>query len=101
MRRTGRTTRVIDVAIQKLFENGCIVIPSRDNLTEGRNLYVKGKSEKIIQDLVIDPDYNEGSSVQIVLFEKILRRLEVEHDRRLFTIDRGNGRISVKKDCLI
>ena len=75
MRRSGKTTRKVDKAIQVLFTEGGIFIPSytyliKDNYDD----YVK-----IDLALIIDPDWLNNHNAQENLKFLILRRLKTEH----------------------
>ena len=72
-RKTGKTTKTVDEAIQFLFKSGNICIPSYSKLTQ-----VNPVSSSIIN-AFIDPDAHINSSVQENLWGKILDRLRFEH----------------------
>lgn len=59
MRRSGKTTRLIDNTIQKLFTQGMVVIGEA---------YIK------------DADAQEHNTAQEDFVKRLLRRLEMEHD---------------------
>jgi hypothetical protein len=74
-RRTGRTTRVIDKAIQTFFEEGQIIVPYSTTDTKG---FKKAQ-------IITDPDLERvGETVQRHLLGKIIRRLTMEHRRDSF-----------------
>jgi len=78
MRKTGKTTRVIDDAIQKLFIVGKITVPSKSILE--RDSFYRGR--KVNSDVIIvDPDWRISNTVQRDLFERIARRVHVEHSQ--------------------
>jgi len=72
MRRSGKTTRSIDLAIQKLFEFGKIYIPSKTELEEGKNI------RKIIEYCQIDTDADKGSAQRDFKL-RLLDRIKLEH----------------------
>lgn len=76
MRRTGRTTRIVDDAIQKLFKYGEVIVP----------LHMDGDFDIRNLDLIVsDPDWIDeriGASRRHVneeIINKIERRLLQEH----------------------
>jgi len=83
MRRSGKTTRRIDDAIQVLFTHGEIIIPSKE---EQIDYEYRGEAEKIIT----DPDshfYNYRTykdeifnEINMDLLRRIRRRLNIEHN---------------------
>ena len=89
MRRSGKTTRTIDEAIQKLFTYGEITVP----LNIGNRMYLNNKREETI---VIDPDAKIGNEVQRDLFSRIRKRLELEH-RCMITVDVRAMMITIPK----
>ena len=70
MRRSGKTTRLVDYAIQSLFSTGYIKVPSIHELKEG--LYRESN-------IIVDEDAGVGDNIQKHLFDVIMCRLEVEH----------------------
>lgn len=68
MRRTGKTTRLVDICVQKLFETGEVHIPK--TLPESTN-----------DNMVIDTDAATGSftCAQHHLRTRFLRRMLNEH----------------------
>lgn len=81
-RRSGKTTRTIDDAIQKLFTNSEIWIPSKTVILEFNNQNSQKKNQEI-KDFskfsIIDDDWELDSFVQIGLIKRIINRLENEH----------------------
>jgi hypothetical protein len=73
MRRDGKTTKLIDKAIQTLFTEGKICVPSTDNVITVRKI-VKGTVATFI-----DPDHNENNSAQDDFLHRLKRRLSIEH----------------------
>ena len=77
-RRTGRTTRIVDQAVQTFFEEGQIIVPYSSTDTKGFK-----KSQ-----IIVDPDHEEiGDTIQRHLLGKIMRRLTMEHRRDSFVQD--------------
>ncbi len=72
MRKSGKTTRTIDDAIQALFEKGEIRVPSHHELERVDGL----RGYKVTN--VIDVDWYKSSKVQNDLLQRILMRLDVE-----------------------
>lgn len=76
MRINGKTTRMVDVAIQELFTNGSIYIPTKTHLEQN----IKDRcSIKKHMNYIVDPDWDKGRS-QEQLFRTILKRLRSEHN---------------------
>lgn len=73
MRRSGKTTRAIDTAVQKLFELGKIYVPT---------LNILNSSEKDIQKICdfvqLDPNIEIGHA-QRFFRDTLLWRLHTEH----------------------
>lgn len=92
MRRSGKTTRTIDEAIQILFTKGAIKIPNSqeiDRLPPGRtSAYLKENN------WILDPDWTTGSA-QEDLYRRIFNRLEIEHPNR-YTVDRHKREFKIK-----
>ena len=78
MRKTGRTTRAIDLAIQKLFELGSIEVPLAISPQE-RYRKERGLTVRQIESFMYDPDSHIGPNVQRDLFKNIIKRLKTEH----------------------
>lgn len=88
-RRTGKTTRIIDKAIQTLFTKGEILVPftSSFNTLKG---FKRGT-------LILDPIEGDlDSENQRNLFARIMDRLEREHPDD-FDFNEKVGRIFLKK----
>lgn len=89
MRATGRTTRMIDNAIQCLFEQGNIIVPSK---------HIKDENLRSIKyRIFIDLDSRVGNKAQEHFLKKLLNRLNQEH-AGFYNFDNHNGifHISVK-----
>lgn len=84
-RATGKTTRVIDNAIQAFFNNGeKLYIPTYHQLKdreEGTNLAANNPIPDDLNEdqIIIDPDWRVSTAVQRGLVGKILQRLNFEH----------------------
>ena len=68
-RRTGKSTRIIDNAIQALFRYGSIIIPYKFQ----ENLFLEFNLEQVIMDSNVTKYQQEN------LQERILKRLKREH----------------------
>ena len=81
-RRIGKTTRLIDEAVQELFNNGVVWIPT----SKEAELLLGEDGKRGINDLVwsnkikfIDPDHKSGNKVQDNFRERFKKRLYSEH----------------------
>lgn len=72
-RFTGKTTRVIDKAIQDLYRYGKLAVPKNKAL-EDMDFVFKDKTMT-----AMDPDWRSSSFIQVDLFHRILKRLQSEH----------------------
>ena len=75
MRRLGRTTRLVDNAIQTLFQEGEIFIPDSSWLESNGRGFTKEEIEK--RNLFIDVE-GTGFSQKYFL-RRLMRRLNAEH----------------------
>ena len=75
MRRSGKTTRAIDEAVQKLFNLGGIVIPRTSFSTMSERLLQTVPKEYPI---CVDPDYMSGRA-QIEFLRLLKLRIRNEH----------------------
>lgn len=76
MRRSGRTTRTVDEAIQTLFTKGSILIPY-SSITELQRS--TSRVSGVLQiPIIVDPDYFQAD-VQRDIQQLILNRLKSEH----------------------
>lgn len=73
MRRTGKTTRLIDQAIQSLFANGQLYLLRKHALGKFRNIIKDGST------LFVDPDHKMSNMAQNDFVYKVMKRLEFEH----------------------
>jgi hypothetical protein len=81
MRRSGKTTRTIDEAIQTLFKEGEIWIPSKQgikNFNESERFNKNEDRLKILSLMIIDPEWQEGRA-QEDLGKRIAKRINSEH----------------------
>jgi hypothetical protein len=79
MRRSGKTTRTVDQAIQKLFTDKKLVIYKNcDNRSD-----------------ILDPDANLHSFAQKHFLDQLLRRLESEH-KGSYEIDNEKNHAVIK-----
>lgn len=74
MRRSGKTTRLIDTAIQALFERGELHLSLNDNV----------KSD------FLDPDSRKGNKAQRDFVDRLIKRLSIEHSGSYQTIKQGD-----------
>lgn len=72
-RFTGKTTRVIDKAIQDLYQYGKLAVPKNKAL-EDVDFVFKDKTMT-----AMDPDWRSSPFIQVDLFHRILKRLQSEH----------------------
>ena len=88
MRATGKTTRLVDEAIQHLFKYGYVRILLNHEIMDP-NFY-RGFTNEQILDLkrFIDPDFRDNNHAQLYLIGKIKDRIINEH---------GGSRISISK----
>jgi len=81
---SGQTTRIIDCAVQKLFSGDKLLIPTyRDKISDDRHqgiisIFDKDFENKYKLKVILDPDWREGRA-QVDMFERLVRRLEIEH----------------------
>ena len=87
MRRSGKTTRTVDGAIQELFTRGWIRIPLRPS--EGFN------PDEVIEDPSAIELPMSYSIIQRDLFQRVIRRLESEHYGQ-YEVNKSAGRIKLK-----
>ena len=80
MRRSGETTRLIDIAVQMLFTDGEITIPTATDLYFNDG-WRRGLSAEQIQKrmILIDPDSYRTNRAQEFFFRSLTRRLNTEH----------------------
>ena len=79
MRRSGKTTRLIDEAVQHLFEHGYIRILMNSEIYR-EEFYRRFKPEQINNfKKFIDPDSLPGNRAQIHFLEALSHRLAYEH----------------------
>ncbi|RDY58019.1 hypothetical protein [Flagellimonas nanhaiensis] len=76
MRRTGKTTRLVDLAIQTLFEKGEIFIADMKWIESERRGFTS--DEIADRDKFID-EIDASQRIQNHLMSRILKRLESEH----------------------
>lgn len=66
-RRTGKTTRKIDESVQRLFNEGQIVLAKRNYLNK-------------ITESIKDEDATENNLAQTEMIQRLFRRLKSEHE---------------------
>lgn len=79
MRQTGKTTRLVDAAVQYLFKHGSIRILTNSEIFN-RNFMRGFKPEQVDMFLTfIDPDTKPDNRAQQYFIEAFDRRLATEH----------------------
>ena len=73
MRRTGKTTRLIDQAIQSLFANDQLYLLKKQAISKFRNIIKDGST------LFVDPDHRMSNQAQQNFIYRVMKRLEFEH----------------------
>lgn len=96
MRRTGKTTRLIDEAIQMLFNDGEITILSLHNIFDKSEQWKRGLTDKQINSRfrLIDPDNSKDNKAQYHFYVNLRRRLYNEHQGSF--IQEGSSFILIK-----
>ena len=81
MRRSGKTTRLIDEAVQLLFEHGEITILNNYKLFNRRSEWKRGLTDKQIELRLklVDYDAREDNQAQYYFIDGLKRRLYNEH----------------------
>lgn len=103
MRRNGKTTRTIDEAIQKLFIDGEIIIPTKVQIEYYTSHILEDKrwnNDKITEyenKAVIDSDWSLGYA-QDDFRRRILKRLEFEHRDMFKTLKDDNSFFKIIKE---
>ena len=92
-RRTGKTTRMVDQAIQELFRYGRIRIPNQSDILN--SVHITNMAPQYTY-VIIDPDYIEDTHIQQDLFKKIVKRLDNEHKVNL-SVDFKNNIITLNE----
>lgn len=72
-RMIGKTTRTVDHAIQMLFTEGTIHVPTKSEIKDEN--YQRGRNKN---QMIIDPDW-EADYAQKDLLNRIVKRLRFEH----------------------
>jgi len=93
-RKNGKTTRVIDEAIQFLFKSYVIVVPPYSKLMRLK----REKKTLAILNSFIDPDWKLGPNVQSNLMDRIISRIKIEHYNtyQKLSVDMKEGTIKLK-----
>jgi len=76
-RRTGRTSRLVNRAIQTLFTRGFIRVVPKHRIEDV--FYHKRGYANVGLEYIIDEDFDKGYA-QKDLFNRILKRLSIEYD---------------------
>ncbi len=89
MSRSGQTTRLIDAAIQSLFEKGELILFRKNGLSKA-NAVLKGLP------LFVDPDHTGTNMAQNDFVYRVLKRLESEHKNCYTTNMQHSNYIHIK-----
>ena len=91
MRRSGKTTRAVDDAIQRLFTIGEIWILKSEYLEKYQeNLLLNYNTLELKQKVVYDYDW-KGNNMQRIFYDKIKKRLDNEHSIEIFCCSFEHG----------
>lgn len=100
MRRTGKTTRLIDLAIQTLFTEGEIYIFSANELSKfGYPDKIRGFDkdiDKVFRFIDYDFKFNKISNAQDNFKDRFIRRLHIEHPRTNIIINKDKNYFKLK-----
>lgn len=93
MRRSGKTTRLVDEAVQHLFKEGSIRILLNHEIFNPH--FFDGYSKKQIEDLqkFIDEDVREGNCAQLYFLKTLTYRLKYEHNGSVKMISRTKFKV--------
>lgn len=76
-RRIGRTTRMIDAAVQHLFTEGVLCVYTGRNTPKGK---------------FMDPDHRESNMAQSNFVSRLMKRLQLEHGNSIeYDFDSSSG----------
>lgn len=93
MRRSGKTTRLIDQAVQHLFEHGYIRILMNSEIYR-EDFYRSFKPEQIEHfKKFIDPDATPDNRAQIHFVEALSHRLAYEHGNAVERISKTEFKV--------
>lgn len=73
MKASGQTTRLIDQAIQELFNSGQLYLLRKAALNRNGSIIPKGNT------LFVDPDHRMSNQAQNDFVYRVMKRLEFEH----------------------
>jgi len=73
MRASGQTTRLIDEAVQHLFNTGQLFLLKKTALNKQRSFIPEGGL------LFVDPDHRMSNQAQNNFIYRVMKRLEFEH----------------------
>lgn len=88
MRKTGKTTRLVDEAIQKLFNEGVVRIPKTT-----LNNFDRGYDVEFIKSMVSEDNLQHNKHLISVL----QRRLSIEHSDLFYNIVYNKNFLEFKK----
>lgn len=75
MRRSGKTTRDIDQAVQDLFNKGSVYVPTKTEINQSTESY----NRKLPENSVMDTQWLLGMA-QEDFFSRLVKRLSIEHN---------------------
>ena len=82
MRRTGKTTRLVNEAIEYIFKNGELVVFNQHQINKFEKEGARGQTKEFVDCAMrfIDVDSNtRAPSIQQYFIDKLRSRLEIEH----------------------
>lgn len=93
MRRSGKTTRLVDEAVQYLFKEGSIRIPSNNEIFD--KFYQKGLNNQQMVEFwkFVDVDARKDNRAQDDFLHKLRDRLLNEHKDRVVMIGRNQFKV--------
>lgn len=93
IRASGKTTRLVDNAIQHLFKNSNLYLLKKNAIKRSNSIVPNGSF------VFIDPDHKMCNQAQQEFIYRVLKRLEAEHysTHKIKTINRDYIHVIVKK----
>jgi hypothetical protein len=93
MIHSGQTTRLIDQAVQVLFNSGGLYLVKKNALRRSSSIVPNG------QTLFIDPDHMMSNRAQENFIYRVMKRLEAEHhgSHKIKTINKDYIHVIVKQ----
>lgn len=98
MRQTGKTTRLIDLAIQTLFKEGTLEVLHNGKIWDFE--WQKGRSVDQQQKIAtfIDPDAKQNNKAQEHFMMRLRQRLRMEHSGYYEEYQEGKFRVISQPD---